>query len=173
MIRKAIEKDIPKIGDLLEQVDLVHHNGRPDLFNIGKKYNDKEVLELINNDTTPILVWVDSGDNVWGYCFCCIQYTKGNSVLADVKTLYLEIQSKVYEVFQLLGFSQFFNIKENTEDAIHFFNQEVEVEEKVFPKIFACPVCSKRLKASKAGRFRCSECKTILAIDNQAQVFLG
>ena len=71
------------------------------------------------------------------------------------------------------GFSQFFNIKENTEDAIHFFNQEVEVEEKVFPKIFACPVCSKRLKASKAGRFRCSECKTILAIDNQAQVFLG
>ena len=51
--------------------------------------------------------------------------------------------------------------------------KEVEVEEKVFPKIFACPVCSKRLKASKAGRFRCSECKTILAIDNQAQVFLG
>ena len=90
MIRKAIEKDIPKIGDLLEQVDLVHHNGRPDLFNIGKKYNDKEVLELINNDTTPILVWVDSGDNVWGYCFCCIQYTKGNSVLADVKTLYID-----------------------------------------------------------------------------------
>lgn len=89
MIRKAIEKDIPKIGDLLEQVDLVHHNGRPDLFNIGKKYNDKEVLELINNDTTPILVWVDSGDNVWGYCFCCIQYTKG-SVLADVKTLYID-----------------------------------------------------------------------------------
>ena len=90
MIRKAIEKDIPKIGDLLEQVDLVHHNGRPDLFNIGKKYNDKEVLELINNDTTPILVWVDSDDNVWGYCFCCIQYTKGNSVLADVKTLYID-----------------------------------------------------------------------------------
>ena len=87
----------------------------------------------------------------------------------------LEIQSKVYEVFQLLGFSQFFNIKDNTDDAIHFFNQEVEVEveEKIFPKIFACPVCSKRLKASKAGRFRCSECKTILAIDNQAQVFLG
>ena len=52
--------------------------------------DEKEVLELINNDTTPILVWVDSGDNVWGYCFCCIQYTKGNSVLADVKTLYID-----------------------------------------------------------------------------------
>jgi hypothetical protein len=29
------------------------------------------------------------------------------------------------------------------------------------------------LKAGKPGRFRCSECKTILAIDNNGQVFLG
>ncbi|MCP4178729.1 MAG: anti-sigma F factor antagonist, partial [bacterium] len=43
----------------------------------------------------------------------------------------------------------------------------------IFPKIFRCPICSKKLKASKAGRFRCSECKTILAIDNSGQVFLG
>jgi ribosomal protein S18 acetylase RimI-like enzyme len=90
MIRKATKKDIPKIGDLLEQVDLVHLNGRPDLFKIGKKYNDSQVLELIDDENSPILVWVDSGDNVWGYCFCCIQYTKGNSVLADVKTLYID-----------------------------------------------------------------------------------
>ena len=32
----------------------------------------------------------------------------------------LEIQPKVYEVFQLLGFSQFFNIKDSIDDAIHF-----------------------------------------------------
>ncbi|HPY53382.1 MAG TPA: STAS domain-containing protein [Treponemataceae bacterium] len=85
----------------------------------------------------------------------------------------LEIQPKVYEVFQLLGFSQFFNIKDSIDDAIHFFKQETVVDNTVFPKIFGCPVCSKRLKAPKAGRFRCSECKTILAIDNQGQVFLG
>ncbi|MCR4713788.1 MAG: STAS domain-containing protein [Treponemataceae bacterium] len=84
-----------------------------------------------------------------------------------------EIQSKVYEVFQLLGFSQFFNIKETQEDAIDFFNEEPAVEESSFPKIFACPVCAKKLKATKAGRFRCSECKSILAIDNQGQVLLG
>ncbi|MDI9387406.1 MAG: STAS domain-containing protein, partial [Spirochaetota bacterium] len=36
----------------------------------------------------------------------------------------LEIQPKVYEVFQLLGFSQFFNIKDSIDDAIHFFKQE-------------------------------------------------
>ena len=84
-----------------------------------------------------------------------------------------EIQSKVYEVFQLLGFSQFFNIRETQEEAITFFSEEPVIQESIFPKIFACPVCSKKLKATKAGRFRCSECKSILAIDNQGQVLLG
>ena len=85
----------------------------------------------------------------------------------------LEIQPKVYEVFQLLGFSQFFNIKDSMADAINFFKQEAPIEESVFPKIFSCPVCSKSLKATRSGRFRCSECKSILAIDQQGQVFLG
>ena len=86
----------------------------------------------------------------------------------------LEIQPKVYEVFQLLGFSQFFNIKDNLEDSINFFRKgTIKEAVSLFPKIFSCPICSKKLKALKPGRFRCSECKTILAIDNAGQVFLG
>jgi anti-anti-sigma factor len=86
----------------------------------------------------------------------------------------LDIQPKVYEVFQLLGFSQFFNIKDNLQEAIEFFNSAGKTgSTDVFPKIFKCPICSKKLKATKSGRFRCSECKTILAIDNSGQVFLG
>jgi anti-anti-sigma factor len=86
----------------------------------------------------------------------------------------LEIQPKVYEVFQLLGFSQFFNIKDNLDEAVEFFSKGgTKVESNVFPKIFKCPICSTRLKASRAGRFRCSNCRTILAIDNSGQVFLG
>jgi anti-anti-sigma factor len=38
----------------------------------------------------------------------------------------LGIQPKVFEVFQLLGFSQFFAIKKNLEEAIGFFNSEVK-----------------------------------------------
>lgn len=86
----------------------------------------------------------------------------------------LEIQPKVYEVFQLLGFSQFFTIKENVEDAKGFFNKGTEPSSSsIFPKIFKCPICSTKLKAGKPGRFRCSNCKTILAIDNSGQIFLG
>ena len=36
----------------------------------------------------------------------------------------LEIQPKVFEVFQLLGFSQFFAIKKSFEEAVGFFNSE-------------------------------------------------
>ena len=85
----------------------------------------------------------------------------------------LEIQPKVYEVFQLLGFSQFFNIKNSSEEAVAFFKRGAVVADSLFPKIFSCPVCSKKLKATRSGRFRCSECKTILAIDANAQVALG
>lgn len=87
----------------------------------------------------------------------------------------LEIQPKVYEVFQLLGFSQFFNIKDNLDDAVAFFSASAgnASASDIFPKIFRCPICSKKLKAAKPGRFRCSECKTILAIDKSGQVFLG
>ncbi|SIQ35127.1 anti-anti-sigma factor [Alkalispirochaeta americana] len=86
----------------------------------------------------------------------------------------LEIQPKVYEVFQLLGFSQFFQIKDNLDDAVEHFTKNGKVQRsEVFPKIFKCPICSTKLKASKPGRFRCSNCKTILAIDAAGQVFLG
>lgn len=85
----------------------------------------------------------------------------------------LEIQPKVYEVFQLLGFSQFFNIKDSMEDAIAHFKTGAPVVDTTFPRVFGCPVCTKRLRATKAGRFRCSQCKSILAIDDEGQISLG
>jgi anti-anti-sigma factor len=86
----------------------------------------------------------------------------------------LEIQPKVYEVFQLLGFSQFFNIRDTLDDAInHFRSERSGSASDIFPKTFKCPVCSTRLRANRPGRFRCSNCKTILAIDQTGQVFLG
>ena len=85
-----------------------------------------------------------------------------------------EVQPKVYEVFQLLGFSQFFNIKSNFDESIGFFqNSLAGASPSTFPQVLSCPVCSKKLKATRPGRFRCSECKTILAIDNAGTISLG
>ncbi len=90
MIRYAKEKDIPKILDLLSQVDLVHHKGRPDIFKIGRKYNDEELKALLGDGNRPILVSVDGDDNVLGYCFCIFEQHKESSVLTDIKTLYID-----------------------------------------------------------------------------------
>ena len=90
MIRKATEKDIPKMGDLLRQVCLVHHNGRPDIFHIGRKYSDAELQALLKDESRPILVAVDESDQVMGYCFCIFQQHVDNAVLTDIKTLYID-----------------------------------------------------------------------------------
>lgn len=90
MIRRAIEKDIPKMGDLLRQVCLVHHNGRPDIFKVGRKYSDAELQELLQDENRPILVAVDDTDTVLGYCFCIYQQHVDNAVLTDIKTLYID-----------------------------------------------------------------------------------
>lgn len=89
-IRFAQEKDIEKIEDLLSQVDLVHHNGRPDIFKIGTKYSQAELVELLKDKNRPILVCVDKNDSVLGYCFCIYQQHINNSVLTDIKTLYID-----------------------------------------------------------------------------------
>lgn len=90
MIRFAKEKDAEKILDLLSQVDLVHHSGRPDIFKIGRKYNEKQLKELLKDETRPILVSVDENDEVMGYCFCIFQKHENDNVLTDIKTLYID-----------------------------------------------------------------------------------
>ena len=86
----------------------------------------------------------------------------------------LEIQPKVYEVFQLLGFSQFFNIKSTADEAIAYFNNGgTESSNSVFPLVISCLVCNKKLRATKSGRFRCSGCRSILAINENGEVSLG
>ena len=90
MIRYALKKDIPKIEELLRQVCLVHNNGRPDIFKVGTKYSEEELKILLKDESRPILVAVDEKDEVMGYCFCVFQQHVNNSVLTDIKTLYID-----------------------------------------------------------------------------------
>ena len=90
MIRVAEERDIPKISDLLSQVCLVHHNGRPDIFKPGRKYSEEDLRAMLRDEARPIFVAVDGGDAVVGYCFCIFQRHIDNPVLNDIKTLYID-----------------------------------------------------------------------------------
>ena len=90
MIRRALKKDIPRLGDLLKQVCLVHHHGRPDLFKVGRKYTDEELALLLEDAGRPILVAVDEADIVMGYCFCILKEQAENAVLTEIRTLYID-----------------------------------------------------------------------------------
>lgn len=90
-IRRAEEKDMKGINNLLCQVLMVHHNGRPDLFKENvKKYTDNELLEIIKDDSKPIFVGVDENDNVMGYAFCVFIQHIDNNILTGIKTLYID-----------------------------------------------------------------------------------
>lgn len=90
-IRRAENKDIERILEILVQVNMVHHNGRPDIFKgPTTKYNDTELSDIINNDSTPIFVCVDENDFVLGYVFCIFKQCTNDSLMTDIKTLYID-----------------------------------------------------------------------------------
>lgn len=90
-VRRANTGDIPRILELLIQVDMVHHRGRPDIFKgPATKYNAKELEVIVNDDTTPVFVCTDETGRVMGHAFCIHKQIKGDPVLTDIKTLYID-----------------------------------------------------------------------------------
>ena len=91
-IRRAGERDIPGIDKLLEQVCMVHHIGRPDLFqgNRSRKYTDEQLTKMLSEKDRPIFVAVDEAQRVLGYAFCILQQHPNDNVLTDIKTLYVD-----------------------------------------------------------------------------------
>ena len=89
MIRQAKLVDIPRLIDLLHQVDMVHHRLRPDLFKSNTtKYDEQELETLLGDVSKPIFVY-DDGE-VLGYAFCQITEMKDDRLLQDRKILYID-----------------------------------------------------------------------------------
>ncbi len=90
-VRRAVEKDVPRVMELLVQVNMVHHKGRPDLFKgPTTKYNEEELAEIFCDDSKPVFVAEDETGKVLGHGFCVFQGVKDHPLLEDVKTLYID-----------------------------------------------------------------------------------
>ena len=88
-IRKATKDDIPRIIELLHQVNMVHHVIRPDLFRPHTtKYNERELEQMLGDDSKPIFVYDDG--KVEGYAFCQLFEVKDHLLLEDTKSLYID-----------------------------------------------------------------------------------
>ena len=89
IIRQAQIKDIGSILNLLKQVNLIHHNGRPDIFKLATKYSPADLEKMLNDKNRPVLVAEDGG-KIKGYAFCVYQKRENDNMLTDIKTLYLD-----------------------------------------------------------------------------------
>lgn len=73
-IRRAEDKDIDRIKQLLSQVLEIHAKIRPDIFISGTtKYSREELSEMIRDESRPIYVAADENDCVHGYAFCALR----------------------------------------------------------------------------------------------------
>ena len=89
-VRRAEPRDIPAILNLLVQVDMVHHNGRPDLFKgPATKYSAEELEGILADEETPVFVCVDGNDRVLGHGFCVMQHS-GGRLMVEHTTVYID-----------------------------------------------------------------------------------
>ena len=148
-VRRARGSDIPRILELLVQVDMVHHIGRPDIFKgPATKYDAKELEAIIADDSTPVFVCVDEYDSPVGHAFCIHKRVLNDSVMTDIRTLYIDdicvdsasrghgVGKALYE--HIVGYAEaqgFYNITLNVwscnEPAMRFYEAMGLVPQKV------------------------------------------
>lgn len=104
MIRLMNINDIDDVSELLKEVNLVHHLGRPDLFKKNNKYTKEELKKLINNKLNPIFVY-EMNNRVVGHAFCITKEVKDDNLLMDSKTLYID-DICVLEKYRRMGIAK-------------------------------------------------------------------
>lgn len=131
----------------------------------------KAVLDIISSYTKIIfdcskLTYVSStGVGTFMVFLKSVKEKNGIIVLAN-------LQQKVLEIFQLLGFSKFFTITDSLDEGLNALGISIETKS-CFPKVFECPACKKKLKASKSGKFRCVQCSSVIVISADGTVSLN
>ena len=90
IIRRANLHDIDSINLLLKQVHKIHFEKRPDIFKPNTtKYTNQELTDILCNNQTPVYVAV-LDEKICGYVFCEYKTIKDNTLLCDMKSLYID-----------------------------------------------------------------------------------
>ena len=90
-IRRAKEKDVERLMELLGQVLQIHADIRPDIFIPGTtKYTKDELAEMIKDDTKPIYVAAGDDDICMGYVFCQIRQQPFSNNMVPFTSLFID-----------------------------------------------------------------------------------
>ncbi len=90
VIRRAEDRDIPGILDLLMQVLNIHAAGRPDLFIPDTtKYSEAELREIFRDDSKAVFV-AEEDSRVAGYAFTELRGRQHSENMTDIRTLFVD-----------------------------------------------------------------------------------
>ena len=160
--------------EVMQDIDrclILRLGGYVDTYNTGifqkriKKVIDRGFVKLVF-DCTNLNYFSSTGIGSFTTFLKAVKPLGGDIVLFGM-------QPKLFEIFHLLGFSQFFSIKQSQNEAMLYIRGDLGIKNSVFPRVISCPICERKLKAIKPGRFRCSQCKTILSIYENGSVVLS
>ena len=90
-IRKAQEKDISRIIELLGQVLQIHAEIRSDIFIPDTtKYTEQELATLLKDEKKPIYVAVNEEDVCLGYAFCQVKEQPFSNNMVQFQSLFID-----------------------------------------------------------------------------------
>lgn len=90
-IRRANEKDIPRLLELLGQVLQIHAGIRPDIFIPGTtKYTEDDLAEMLKDDNKPVYVAADENDLCLGYAFCQLREQPFSKNMVPFTSLFID-----------------------------------------------------------------------------------
>ena len=90
-IRKAQEKDISRIIELLGQVLQIHAEIRPDIFIPDTtKYTEQELAALLKDEKKPFYVAVNEEDVCMGYAFCQMKEQPFSNNMVQFQSLFID-----------------------------------------------------------------------------------
>ncbi|MBQ4472884.1 MAG: GNAT family N-acetyltransferase [Lachnospiraceae bacterium] len=90
-IRRAEEKDIPRVLELLSEVLEIHAKLRPDIFIPGTtKYTREELAAKFADERTPVFVAADEEDAVIGYAFCVLRSQPFSNNMVPFESIYID-----------------------------------------------------------------------------------
>lgn len=91
MIRRAEEKDAPRISALLKQVLEVHAAVRPDMYRSGtQKYSEADVKKLLADPDCVLFVETDETDRTVGYAICFVHEIGEDGIVVGRRELYID-----------------------------------------------------------------------------------
>ncbi|MBR1876798.1 MAG: GNAT family N-acetyltransferase [Lachnospiraceae bacterium] len=91
MIRRAENRDIPRMIRLLGQVLEIHALIRPDIFiPETTKYTADELKEILSDDSRPVFVATDDNDECIGYAFCMIKEQPFSTNMIPFTSLFID-----------------------------------------------------------------------------------